>query len=101
LSGVLTLNLLLLSSGSWRISTTSSGAASSWGGTTTGANVGQEVLDILALKSLFTRVSAQFLLRERPQIICTLAKRLVQIGSTSATLAAVIKVCNFSAFPNC
>lgn len=49
--GVFTFFLLLLGGGSSGLSTGSSSATSS-GGSTDGADVGEEVLDVLALKSL-------------------------------------------------
>jgi hypothetical protein len=50
-----TLLLLLLSGSIGGIATSSGSTASGSGGTTTGADVHEEVLDILALKSLFAQ----------------------------------------------
>lgn len=110
---VFTFFLLLLSSslGGGSGTTGSSTANGSGGSTTAGADVGQEVLDVLALKSLkkkksqrkrLSRSRGPFhyhirLLRKGGPVF-TLAKREVQMGSTSATLAAPMRVWIFSAY---
>jgi hypothetical protein len=93
-----TLLLLLLS---WRIGTASGGTTSTtggscWGSTATRADVQEQILDILALESLPNiriRVSWGFYRGVR-----TLAKRVVQMGSTSSIFAALMSDWSLSAW---
>jgi hypothetical protein len=93
-----TLFLLLLS---WRISTASSGAGSTtrgscWGSTATRADVQEQVLDILALESLPNiRIQVS---RGVYSGVRTLAKRVVQMGSTSSIFAALMSDWSLSAW---
>jgi phosphoribulokinase len=95
--GKRTLNLGLLSG---RVSGTgvggASGGTSGGGGTTTGTDVQEQVLNILALKSLEVVSETKFhtILQSRMR---TLAKRVVQIGSTSSIFAALIRDWSLSA----
>ena len=88
---------LLLSGGSLSggiSGSTTSGRGS--GGTATGANVQEEVLDILALKSLSIISETIFHVFFHPQVR-TLANRVVQMGSTSSIFAALIRDWSLSA----
>jgi|SRR5690242_3719037 len=98
-----TLGLLLLSGSSVTSSGgtgTASGSASGGGSTATGADVQEQVLDILALKSLST-VSENLHFQGFVQSqLRTLANRVVQMGSTSSIFAALIRDWSLSACKN-
>lgn len=96
-----TLGLLLLSgSGVARGVTASSGStAGSGGSTATGADVQEQVLDILALKSLQIISETRSHMFAQSQMR-TLAKRVVQMGSTSSIFAALIRDWSLSAWEN-
>jgi hypothetical protein len=92
-----TLNLGLLSG---RVSRTAIGggssATSSGSGTTAGTDVQEQVLDILALKSL-SNIRNCILVCSVHSRVRTLAKREVQMGSTSSIFAALIRDWSLSA----
>ena len=97
-----TLSLLLSGGGLVSSGSTTSTAGSGGGsGTTTGTDVQEEVLDVLALKSLCgvvcQKMEISILNLSHSGSVCTLAKRVVQMGSTSATFAAPMRVWSFSA----
>ena len=82
---MLTLNLLLLL-GSLSWGSTTGGGTSSWSSTTSGTDVQEEVLDVLTLKGLLYSCQPFVLFPKfivSIVVLRTLAKRVVQIGSTS------------------
>jgi hypothetical protein len=96
-----TLGLLLLSGSSVASGVTaSSGSTTGSGGSTaTGADVQEQVLDILALESLkiASETGIHIFLQSQMR---TLAKRVVQMGSTSSIFAALIRDWSLSACRN-
>jgi len=75
-----------------------SGATGSGGGTATRADVQEQVLDVLALKSLF-HIRSVFPY-PTAHFVRTLANRDVHIGSTSSILAALMSNWSLSACEN-